>query len=152
LDYEAAVNVILMHGVGRDDVPLEGALLPGGFLGCLRPFSGLREENFLQVIEAVIALRAHLAGRQLWERRLVEGLWELTKRARQWALDPRSMLQRNCLLSTSDTALLQIWVLCIEMAVSKLFRGGDPGEALTYYRENGRKVPSAIGDAAPNPI
>src|SRR5262249_9474827 len=134
VEYEAAINLILMHGMGREDVPLEEALLRDGFLGCLRPFSGLREENFLQVIHAIVALKPHLAGQQVWERRLVEGLWELTKTARAWGLDPGSMLQRNRLLSTADTARLLRWVNCIEMAVSRLLRGGDPEEAMAYYR------------------
>src|SRR5215218_2088678 len=101
MDYDEAVNLILMHGTGRDDVPLEEASLENGFLGCLRPFSGLREENFLQVMEAIIALKPHLAGAKAWELRLVEGLWELTKRARLWGLDPNGLLQRNHLLSES---------------------------------------------------
>ena len=75
MDYEAAVNLILMHGIGRGDVPLAEALLPDSFLGCLRPFSRLREENFLRVMEAIIALQPHLAGKPVWERRLIEGLW-----------------------------------------------------------------------------
>ena len=74
MSYEDAVNLILMHGCGRDDVPLVEALFPEGFLGSLRPFSGLREDNFLQVMDAIIALRPHLAGQPVWERRLVEGL------------------------------------------------------------------------------
>lgn len=134
MDYEAAVNTILMHGIGRDDVPLGEALTRDGFLGCLRPFSGLREENFAQVMEAIIALGTFLAGQRAWESRLVEGLWCLTTTARLWGLDPGGMLQRNGLLSAADTTRLLGWVQCIEMAVSKMLRDGDPREALTYYR------------------
>src|SRR5206468_1953844 len=105
VDYEAAMNVILMHSCGRDDVPLEEALYPEGFLGCLRPFSGLREANFLQVMDAIIALRPHLAGHREWEVRLVAGLWGLVVTARNWGLDPGGMLQRNRLLSPADTEL-----------------------------------------------
>lgn len=65
---------------------------------------------------------------------MVEALWELTKRARAWGLDPNGMLQRNHLLSESDTKRLLLWVQCIEMAVSHLMRGRDPAEALAYYR------------------
>jgi hypothetical protein len=43
-------------------------------------------------------------------------------------------LQRNGLLSADDTARLLRWVRCIELAVSRLLRGGDPAEALAYYR------------------
>jgi hypothetical protein len=108
--------------------------LPDGFLGCLRPFSGLREENFMQVMEAIIALQPALAGHQVLERRLVEGLWGLTTFARLWGLDPDGMLQRNRLLSNEETKRLLVWVRCIEMAVFKLLRGGDPREELAYYR------------------
>lgn len=134
MDYEEALNLILVHVIGRDDVPLTEALLKNGFLGCLRPFSGLREENFLEVMQAIIALKPHVAGAKVWELRLVEALWELTKRARAWGLDPNGMLQRNHLLSESDTKRLLLWVQCIEMAVSHLMRGRDPAEALAYYR------------------
>jgi hypothetical protein len=134
VDYEDAVNVILMQGIGRDDVPLEDALTPDSFLGCLRPFSGLREENFLLIMNALVALKPYLAGQAVWERRLVEGLWELTTRSRLWGLDPDGMLQRNKLLSADETVRLLRWVRCIEMAVSRLLRGGDPAEALAYYR------------------
>lgn len=116
-------------------MPLEDALLEHGFLGCLRPFSGLREENFLQVMQAIIALKPHLAGAKVWELRLVEALWELTKRARLWGLDPSGMLQRNPLLSSADTKRLLLWVHCIEMAVSRLMRDGEPAEAPAYYRD-----------------
>lgn len=133
MNYEDAVNLILMHGIGRDDVPLDEALLENGFLGCLRPFSGLREENFLQVMHAIVALKPHLAEARAWDLRLVEGLWELTKRARLWGLDPNGMLQGNHLLSKPDTARLLLWVHCIEMAVSSLMRNADPAEALAYY-------------------
>ena len=134
MDYEEAVNLILMHGVGRDDVPLEEALLKEGFLGSLRPFWGLHEENFLQVMRAIIALKPHLAELRTWERRLVEGLWGLTTTARLWGLDPNGMLQRNHLLSAEDTKQLLLWVQCIEMAVSRLLRDGNPADALAYYR------------------
>ena len=134
MDYEEAVNLILMHGPGRDDVPLEEALIENSFVGCLRPFAGLREENFLQVMRAIIALTPHLSGAKVWELRLVYGLWELTKTARLWGLDPNGMLQRNRLLSEEDTKRLLLWVHCIEMAVSRLMRNGDPAEAMAYYR------------------
>ena len=149
MNYEAAVNVILMHSGGRDDVPLEEALYPEGFLGCLRPFSGLREENFLQVMHAVVSLRPHLAGKAEWEVRLVAGLWGLVVTARNWGLDPGGMLQRNRLLSAADTERLRLWVYCIEIAVARLLRGGDPAEGLAYYREQpGHAEPGAAADPA----
>src|SRR5262245_13328793 len=141
MEYEEAVNLILMHGIGRDDVPLDQALIRDGFLGSLRPYTGLREENFLQVLGAIIALAPHLAGRQVLERRLVSGLWELVHRTRRWGLDPQGMIQRNRLLSAADTERLWLWVICLEMAIYRLLRGIDPGEALTYYRENTQAEP-----------
>src|SRR5438552_1696836 len=96
MEYEEAVNLILLHGIGRDDVPLEHALLPDGFLGSLRPYTRLREENFLQVLGAIIALAPHLADQDRLERRLVAGLWELIQRAQAWGLDPRGKIRRFC--------------------------------------------------------
>jgi hypothetical protein len=136
VEYEEAVNLILMHGIGRDDVPLDQALTQDGFLPSLRPYAGLREENFLQVLRAIIALAPHLAGRQVLERRLVSGLWELVQRARAWGLDPNGMIQRNKLMSAADTQRLWLWVTCLELAISRLLQGIDPSEADTYYREN----------------
>ncbi len=134
MEYADAVNVILMHGIGREDVPLDHALVPDGFLSCLRPYSGLREVNFLQVMDAIVALKPHVSGATSLDRQLVEGLWGLTTRARRWGLDPGGMLQRNRLLSADDSDRLLRWVQCIEMAVARLLRGDDPGEALAYYR------------------
>jgi hypothetical protein len=134
MEYNEAVNVILIHGIGREDVPLEQALVPDGFLGCLRPFSGLRESNFLRVMEAIIALKPHLAGATKLDRNLVEGLWGLTTIARLGGLDPNGMLARNRLLTADEAGQLLRWVQCIEMAVSRLLRGGDPADAMAYYR------------------
>lgn len=135
MDYKAARNLILMHSSGREDVPLEDALFQEGFLGSLRPFSGLREGNFLQVMDAIIALRPHLAERPEWDVRLVEGLWGLVVTARNWALDPGSMLQRNRLLSSADTERLRLWVTCIEIAIARLMRSGDPADGLKHCLE-----------------
>ena len=137
MTYDEAVNVILEHGIGRGDVPLEDATYPDGFLGCLRPYSGLNESNFLSVMEAVIALRPHVLGVTQWERRLVSGLWGLTTKARSWGLDPAGMLQRNGVLSKEESSQLLIWVTCIEMAVSRLLHEGDPADAMAYYRGEG---------------
>src|SRR5262245_31669772 len=135
-----------MHGIGRDDVPLDQALFPDGFLGSLRPYTGLREENFLQVLGAIIALAPHLAGKKVLERRLVSALWELVQRTRVWGLDPHGMIQRNKLMSPADTERLWLWVTCLEMAIYRLLHGGiDPGEALTYYQENTQSEPGDRG-------
>ena len=134
MDYEAAVNVILMHGIGREDVPPDAALYRNGFVGSLRPYAGLREANFVQVMDAIIALHPHLTGTTHLDRRLVEGLWGLTRYARWWGLDAGSMLVRNRLISAEDAARLLGWVQCIESAVARLLRGDDPAAALATYR------------------
>jgi len=151
VEYKEAVNLILMHGIGRDDVPLDQALIPNGFLGSLRPFTGLREENFLQVLGAIIALGPHLAGKKVLERRLVSGLFELVQRARSWGLDPHGMIQRNKLMSAADTNRLWLWVTCLEMAIYRLLHGGiDPNEALIYYRGNTQTEPGATPEKSPH--
>lgn len=144
MEYDDAVNVILMHGIGRDDQPTGSASLEQGFLRCLRPFTELREENYLQIMEAIIALHPHLAGKRQVDRRLVAGLWYLTRMSRLWGLDPDGMLQRNHLLSDEETKQLQRWVRDIEYAVQILLSDRSPAKVLAMYLD-----PEVDGDAFP---
>ena len=56
MKYTDALNVILMHGIGRSDVPLKDALYSDGFIGCLRPYTGLRDQNFRELMSAILSL------------------------------------------------------------------------------------------------
>jgi len=129
MEYRDALNTILMHGVGRRDVPLSDALHEHGFIGCLRPWSGLRDENYRDVMIAILSLRESLADADCWPTELVGGIMGITRMAHGWALDSNGMLQRNNLITTTELEKLRHWVHRIESVTEQLLMGNDPFEA-----------------------
>ncbi|QDU11669.1 hypothetical protein [Gimesia aquarii] len=127
---EKARETILIHSGCHPDLD-SFPHWRNGFLGSLRPFKELNEKNLTEVITAITALPEFPS-----ELIVIQSLWELSTRTRLWGLDPDGMLQRNNLLSPQDTELLLLWVRCTEQAVSKLLAGGNPNEALEYYKQN----------------
>lgn len=128
MKYDDALNTILMHGVGRDDVPIAEALHEHGFIGCLRPWSGLRDDNYREVMLALLSLRQSLAGADCWPTELVGGIMGITRMAHCWALDSKGMLQHNGLISESEVEKLRYWVQRIESVTEQLLKGNDPLE------------------------
>jgi hypothetical protein len=96
--------------------------LPSGFLGSLRPYTGLRDENFEEVIAAIKILAPKLQGETI-DRELVSLLWSLCYFARLWGLESDGMLQRNGLISESDTVKLRGWVNKIDLGLRNIFEG-----------------------------
>lgn len=137
MNYQDALNTILMHGVGRSDVPLSEALHKNGFIGCLRPWSGLREANYLELMTAIVSLRHSLAGRKEWPTELVGGIMGITRMAHCWGIDETGMLRRNRLISDTDVAKLRHWTRRIESVVEQLLMGNDPLDAYPDLFEDG---------------
>ena len=129
MEYRDALNTILMHGVGRSDVPLSEAVHEHGFIGCLRPWSGLRDENYLELMTAILSLHDSLADRNNWPTDLIGGLVGITRMAHCWGIDETGMLRRNNLISESDVAKLRHWTGRIESVIEQLLMGNDPLEA-----------------------
>lgn len=128
MEYHEALNIILMHGIGRKDVPLPEALYEHGFIGCLRPWSGLRNQNFIELMTAILSLRHSLAGREAWPVELVAAIIGITRMAHCWGIDDAGMLRRNNLISDSDVIKLRRWTHRIETVVEQLLMGNDPLE------------------------
>lgn len=135
MKYRDALNAILMHGVGRRDVPLSDAVHEHGFIGCLRPWSGLRDENYREVMIAILSLRESLAGADCWPTELIGGIMGITRMAHCWALDSNGMLQRNNLISDLELNKLRSWVNRIESVTEQILMGNDPLEAYPDLRE-----------------
>ena len=137
MDYEDALNTILMHGVGRSDVPLSEALHENGFIGCLRPWSGLRDENYHELMTAIVSLRHTLAGCTEWPTELVGGIMGIIRMAHCWGIDETGMLRRNNLISDTDVAKLRRWTRRIESVVEQLLMGNDPLDTYPNLFEDG---------------
>lgn len=135
MKYRDALNTILMHGVGRRDVPLSDALHEHGFVGCLRPWSGLRDQNYRELMLAILSLHESLAGSDCWPTELVAGIMGITRMAHSWALDSNGMLQRNHLITEPEIVKLRHWVHRIESVTELLLMGNDPLEVHPDLRE-----------------
>jgi hypothetical protein len=106
-------------------------------LGSLRPFSGLREANFHEVMQALRVLAPSMQGENV-DRDVVSCLWGMCHLARAWGVHPNGMLRSNGLISASDADRLESWVWTISYAVMCIL-DGSTDEAFAEY------------DAAPDP-
>ena len=135
MEYRDALNTILLHGVGRNDVPLADATLENGFIGCLRPWTGLRDENYRDLMRAILSLHESLDGLDNWPKELVLGLVGITRMTHCWAIDDTGMLRRNNLIPNDDVAKLRTWIQRIESVIEQLLLGNDPLETYPDLRE-----------------
>ena len=103
-----------------------------GFLGMLRPYHGLREENFHEVVGCLRALTTALRGPTL-DREIVTALWSLCHLARAWGLDVDGMLRRNRIITDEDAQRLQGWVDVISWTVFWLVGAGNVDDAFSEY-------------------
>jgi hypothetical protein len=133
MDYEEAKFQLLLHGSGTIGPTGQPLTQEDGFLGSLRPYSGLHEKNFHLVMEALLTVgeRVHRAA-QL-DRDLAQSVWRMCSTARSWGLHPAGMLQRNRLITAEDTARLELWVDSLETTALNLLGGRPPHHAVYHY-------------------
>jgi len=103
-----------------------------GFLGMLRPFHGLREDAFHDVMVCLREVAPALRGVSL-DRELAHALWSLCHLARAWGLDADGMLRRNRIITDEDAHRLQGWVDVISWTVFWLVGEGSPEDAFCEY-------------------
>jgi len=103
-----------------------------GFLGMLRPYHGLREHNFHEVMQALRTISPTLQYAAL-DRELVSALWGICHFGRAWALETGSMLQRNGLITPADAGRLDEWLSIISYAVACLLDDSGVEEAFQPY-------------------
>src|SRR5471030_441238 len=95
VNYLEARHVLLLHGIGTTDQAGNPLVLEDGFLGCLRPYSGLREKNFHQLMEALFVVGEEFQKASQVDRETVRAIWSICESARYGGLHPNGMLQRN---------------------------------------------------------
>lgn len=129
MDYEIAKVELLRHaGIAEDHYAT-------GFLGCLRPYSGLRERNFHEVVEALLSSGSVFSASDFVDRQVAESVLCMCHYARQWGVDDDGMLVRNKLVSPDGRRRLQQWVAVIEKMMLELLAGRPPYETLHPYCE-----------------
>ncbi|RZQ63910.1 hypothetical protein [Amycolatopsis suaedae] len=124
-----ARETLLFHSCAHPDV--DDPRWQRGFLGSLRPFTGLREENFHEVMSALRTLAEPL-GADLVPREVVSAVVSICHFGRAWGVAPDGMLRGNDLISDADAARLEEWIWSISHALTMIL-DGDVAEAFDEY-------------------
>lgn len=106
-----------------------------GFLGCLRPYSGIRDENFHAVVESMVTVGHSIATDERIDRELMQAIHCILTFGRLYALDEDGMLVRNRLISPSDRSRFKRQLRVIEQQTSDLLAGRPPFQILHGYCE-----------------
>jgi hypothetical protein len=130
MEFSEAKAIIRMHAGAED-----GPKMATGFLGCLRPYTGLAGENFEDVVEATAAVAEHLRIGPRIDRELVLALWSMCETARAWGVQEGGILPRNHLISPADQRMLATWVGIIEYMALRLLNGNELPRAISPYAE-----------------
>lgn len=124
-----AKELVLLHGFAGD---LENPKMATGFLGSLRPYRGLDENNFHEVMAALRVLAPHFKSEKL-DREIIESLRGICHLARAWGVDPDGMLRCNHLIEEADWRRLEEWIEMISYAVFMLLES-DEATAFDGYQ------------------
>lgn len=136
MTYDEAKLLLLMHGPGTSGPNDEPLIAERGFVHSLRPYEGsLMEKNFHLVLEALCTVGETLYCSQQVDRELVHALWAMCCTASGYGLHPQAMLQRNKLISETDTKRLERWVDAIETSALSILGGHPPHYRTTRYAE-----------------
>ncbi len=104
---ESAHELLLFHSCRHHDT--DDPRWKDGFLGMLRPYQGLHEDNFHSVMACLRALVSTLQSDTV-DRDIVGSVWAICHLARAWAIWPGGMLPSNNLISTEDVTRLEVWI------------------------------------------
>jgi hypothetical protein len=130
MEYEDAKNELLRHaGIAED-------FYEDGFLACLRPYSGLKPNNFHTVVESVLSVGSKFLSTDSIDRPVVYAIWNLTITARSQGTLDDGMLVRNRLISPEDRMRLRQWIEIIESIMLKLLHGRKPYDSIHGYCEH----------------
>jgi hypothetical protein len=112
-----------------------------GFLGMLRPYGGLRETSFHEVMRALRELATDLQN-EMVDREVVSALFGICHLARAWGIHPDGMLRRNGLIAPTDVERLERWVWTISYATSCVLDGSIDEAFAEYDRDYGVGISS----------
>lgn len=129
MEYDDARNELLRHaGIAED-------YYEDGFLACLRPYSGIKPNNFHTVIESVLSVGSTFSSADSIERPIVYAIWHLTTTARNQGTEDDGMLVRNKLISPEDRMRLRQWIAILESMMLSLLHGRKPYDSIHGYCE-----------------
>lgn len=124
-----AIGILLSHAGIAD-----GPRLRDGIVGMLRPFVGVEERNFHEVVECIFLLHDELKSDKI-DTAIPHSLLSIIAQLTGWAILPNSMLRRNSLISESDVARITSWVNIIESTSLRYMTRCNHAIALSAYLE-----------------
>ncbi|RFP66160.1 hypothetical protein D0N36_05430 [Hymenobacter lapidiphilus] len=143
MNSDKALELLLLHSSTQSNPPDDRWTT--GFLGMLRPYKGLIEHNFHEVMLALRVLAPAFAEHETQlSRPLITAVWVICHLGRAWGLEPEGMLQRNNLILPADTERLSEWLSIISDTVSCLLEGQDSEvafEAYNFYLQDSGQLP-----------
>lgn len=131
LSKSEAKTLLKCHAFAHDNInePAQKT----GFLGALRPFSGiLKDDNFHEIMQCLETLKDDFKN-EVIEKEVISALWTICHLGRAWALHQDGMLQSNHLITQEQVDAIESWIEMISYAVFNLLDGND--DAFEEYRE-----------------
>src|SRR5437870_2228059 len=105
---EEARELLLLHRFGHPNV--NHPKMETGFLGSLRHFRGLNEDNFHEVMAAIRTLAPELQRPDVVDKEILSALWDMCWQASLIGLHSLGALQRNNIISLQEIEQLEDWV------------------------------------------
>ncbi len=96
-----------------------------GILSRLRPYVGIREMDFAEIINLIILLHPSVIRSSVIEPEICAALWSICESARTLALRSGSAVRRNHLASDDVLEQLSNWISAIEIFSIRMLRGVD---------------------------
>jgi hypothetical protein len=129
LNHSQALNALDIHsGHVLDDRKL-------GLVGKLRPYSGLSEPDFAEIMNALLVLSDCFGDGSYLLRPTVRDLWHLCEQCRTLALEATSPLRATRRIGDPEALLLAKWVSIIERTAIRLLSGHSTVDSMSSLYE-----------------
>ncbi|MBX9626060.1 MAG: hypothetical protein K2X82_19845 [Gemmataceae bacterium] len=101
-----------------------------GLLAWLRPYRGLNDDHFLEILHALYVLQLDWADRPEVDRRAVGAIMDICLTGRNWTEDRYDdKIRRKDFISAADKAKLDDWLFVFEHYAVRLLHGLEPYQA-----------------------
>ena len=118
---EQALEQLSFHSGRHSDVYSDK--WTNGFLPSLKPFKGLNEPAFNNLMECLNVLKDEIKQSKTLDKELMLDLWTICHYTKAWGTDPIGMLRSNNLISDEELEELTNWINKISYKVSFWLEG-----------------------------
>lgn len=128
MNIEDSKELLSFHSCRNSDI--HNPKWEHGFMGSLRPLKGVHEENFIEVMECIKALKEEFYKTAI-DREIISDIVSIVSTTRSW-VSPDGMLGSNHLLTNEQTQQLLLWINIIEETLMYLLDGAEEEAFYTY--------------------